>query len=268
MKRKACSALVLPIFFVLPVWAQLAFAPLLEIGNERVRVVFPATLAVEEEQAQRLIEALEEQARLPGLPENVLSGETITISLASQRLQGRDAWSFEKQRVIALPLEEVFGWQDERLHSVIRHELAHLGMSAFLDFARTPVWLHEGFAEWAAGGLTCEGEARIRLDLIARRLQGSPPPRFTAPVAPGEARLSYDLFATVFEFIDDSMGGAVQSGLLLQGVRDYGPETGFERILGVNLSQLELSWQSYLSKRYQGELDDIVCNVGNQRDNP
>ena len=243
-----------------PAENQSAWERLRETGNERVRVVFPATADVDPRDAQRVVDAFESQAPLSGLPADVLAKKKITISLASQPVQSLDGWSSPIPGLIALPLEKALAWPAEKLHRVIRHELAHIGMGVFLNYDEPPAWFGEGFAEWVAGGLTCEGEARIRLDLLTRRRLSRAPPQLLGPTRPSRSRLSYDLFGTFFTYVNDSTGGAVDSGVLLESVRNYGVNIGIQRAVGVEPVELERDWQSYLLRRYGGPLEELSCD--------
>ena len=86
--------------------------------------------------------------------------------------------------------------------------------------------------------------------------------RLVDPTRPSKSRLSYDLFTTFFEYVDDYTGGVVQSGVLLESVRDHGVEAGIRRAVGADLAALEQGWKAYLLERYGGSLEGLSCGPG------
>lgn len=229
------------------------------LGDGRVRVVFPSKDAVDTAKARVLIEITKRQAPFPGLPPDILSGRRITISLAAQATPGLDARSFPDRGLIIFPLAQAFHWEPEKLRRVIRHDLVHLGVGVFLNYAPTPAWFDEGIAEWAAGGLTCEGETRIRVELALRRHRGRPPPVVVGADALGRSRLSYDLLATFLEFIDLRWNGIVKDGSLLKAVRSWGFDAGLARVLGQGLEVIHEAWQSDLLRRLGKPSEGLAC---------
>ena len=208
----------------------------------------------------RLIQVLGEQDPLPGLPVEILSSRMITVSLVAGQLRGgKDAMSRPIDGLIILPVDAALEWPVERLHRTVRHELAHIGLSVFLDHASVPLWFCEGFAEWASGGLTCEGEARIRLDLMSRAKQGIPLPRLLESAGVGKSRLSYDYFAAFFEFIEGESDGLLSRGSLLESVKAQGVGPGLSRALRTDLGELEDQWHFHLSRHYAGLPEDYSC---------
>ena len=56
---------------------------------------------------------------------------------------------------------------------VLEHEMAHIALAEFFDHrAVVPKWFDEGFAEWAAGGMTCEGRIRVEIEVRRRTAAG------------------------------------------------------------------------------------------------
>lgn len=232
--------------------AHHAEEPQWALSEEQVRVVFPAHERADSAKVLILIDALHSQVPLRGLPADVLAGKKVTISLASQWPSGLYGRSSPIHYLIILPFAEAFSWEPDKLRRVIRHELAHIGLGTFLGYAQVPRWFDEGFAEWSVGGLTCEGEIRVRLEISMRRREQDPPPSLFVPGGLGRSRLRYDLFATFFEYIDEKWGRVVESGKLLDAVKANGVHLGLVRALGENVEALEDGWRSYLLDRYDG----------------
>lgn len=229
------------------------------ISSERVRIVFPTEESVDPEKARRLIEILEAQGSIAGLPPGTAADKRITVSLAAELPGGIQATSSAADRLIILPLDAALQWEPARLRRVTRHEMAHIGLGVFLDHAAVPVWFQEGFAEWAVGGLTCEGEVRIRLDLLTRRRKAEPTPRPFGSGGLDRSRLSYDYFATVFEYLEIRGKGVVADGRLLKAVKANGVTAGIAQLFGADFEELAEGWQVYLLGRYNGLPNAFAC---------
>ena len=242
-------------------YTQSPAGPLWAVANDRVRVVFPSEEALDSAKAQQLITLVERHTSIPGLPPDILAGRRLTISLAAEATFGIEGRAFPVSRLIVIPFDESDNWSREKLTRIVRHELAHIGLATFLDYAQTPIWFTEGFAEWAAGEMTCLARVRINIDFRMRRSEGRSPPRIATL---GRTRLSYDYANTIFHFMDKGENGVVVKGALLKSVRDYGVVDGLAVATGTDLESLEALWWSYLSDRYGGVLDDLTCKSTGQ----
>lgn len=226
------------------------------VANDRVRVVFPSEEALDSAKARQLITVVERHSSIPGLPPDILAGRRLTISLAAEATPGIEGRAFPVSRLVVIPFDNSVNWSQEKLTRIVRHELAHIGLATFLDYAQTAIWFTEGFAEWAAGEMTCLARVRINIDLRIRRSQGRSPPRIAML---GRTRLSYDYATTFFHFLDEAENGMVTKGELLESVRDHGIVDGISLATGTDLEPLGALWWSYLSDRYRGVLDDLTC---------
>ena len=227
-------------------------------------MLWPSRLRVDRAAARRLLEELASQPPTRGLPAGLLGGQAIAISIATQVDVGLDATSSPADRVIIVPLDGALHWTRNRLRRVIRHEMAHLRLRAFLDYRHVPAWFQEGFAEWAGGGLTCEGDVRIRLDVMSRSINRNRPPSFLQPAFGEQTRLAYDYYTTVFEFVDAKYDGIVANQRLLQAVREAGLGDGFRRVTGTSLEQLAADWQTHVMERYDGLPERTDCGAVNR----
>lgn len=218
----------------------------------RFRMVFTRSSSVDTTRVKHVLKVLEQSVLVPGLPKQTLSTVDITISIAERPQGNADAVSFPSERIIVLPSREWLAWDDRKLTRVIRHEIAHIALSRYLQAAPVPMWFDEGFAEWASGGLSCEGETRVRLDLLRLRgnvsflsldgLSGSRP-----------TRLQYDYFATFFEFLE-ARSASLSNGRLLELVHRWGVPRALSAVMGANVSTIESSWRDVIHRRYGGGL--------------
>lgn len=222
------------------------------ISSGHVRVVAAAGVA-DSATYQRVIRAFREQAPLPGLPPGLVEKQLVTISLAARMGEGTDAWAAPASNLIVMSLSDIAVWSRQRLHRVLRHELAHLGLARYLGGNDQALWFREGFAEWVASGVTCEGETRIRIYLHERTRGGNEPALLTLTGA-AYPRLRYDLYASFFAYLEERSRAAVSRGELLSNVRALGLEAGMIRTFGANLTALEAGWRGYLGRRYGGPL--------------
>ena len=226
------------------------------VANDRVRIVFPNEEALDSTRAHHLIEAFERQPAIPGLPPSILKEGRITISLAAEATPGIDGRAFASSRLIVIPFDDSDNWDQAKLHRVIRHELAHIGLATFVEHERLPIWFDEGFAGWTAGEMTsCLAKVRIGIDLQIRRREGRSPPNVAML---GRTRLSYDYYATFFQYLDEAENGVVTNGVLLQSVREHGVDGGIAVATGVGLREHEAMWWAYLSDRYEDALDGLT----------
>lgn len=207
----------------------------------------------------RLLAAVADQGPFSGIKGADLSRIRITLEISSDISPGTISQSQPINGVNVLPPKAVHEWGEEDLQRVVRHELAHIGLGAILGYQGIPIWFHEGFAEWSTGGLTCEGEVRIRLDLLGRRSKGNPGPRLFGHNGMGRSRLSYDYFATFFEFLEARRPGVISSGVLLESVGDFGVLVGTSRVIGIKVEELEDRWLQYVLVRYDGLPVDFSC---------
>ena len=224
--------------------------PATVVSGGRGRLVFASSVKVGIGHSQRMLEILDGELETPGFPADFELDRPVTISLATQWSHlDADAWAHPPDALIVLPLEESRAWSEEKLRSVLRHELTHIRIGAFLGFHHSlPRWFEEGFAEWAAGGVTCEGEWRLRIDLQRRKVAELPVPRLGGDWMGVPKRIAYDYYAMFFEYLDAWRPGFVASGDLLALVKKHDLESALLIGLGMDLSRVERGWKSYLAQ--------------------
>ncbi|MCY3705142.1 MAG: hypothetical protein OXH08_06490 [Gammaproteobacteria bacterium] len=230
------------------------------IAGDGKRIVFPTESEVDSARAFALIQTLDDQmALIPDMLQGALQDRAITISLmprSSMRVEGR---AFPSTGVIVLPVPDAFEWSAPTRARVIRHELAHIGLAELLDYNRIPRWFEEGFAEWAAGGLTCEGEARVRLDVMRRNAGHIALPSVGGPGQLESSRLAYDYWGTVIEYIEGSYDNVIGKRILIHAVKTHGIGRAFEIVLGRGVADIELEWHEYLRQMYGDIPVGYVC---------
>lgn len=189
---------------------------------------------------------LQSRDSVPGIPVDVLKSEVIHVQLSHDLMSGIEGRSDSSTRRVYLPAAEASRWNDDKLRSVIAHELAHIALRSYLETAQLAAWFDEGFAEWASGGPTCQGWARIRSDLLDRERDARAPPSL---LDLKRSRLSYDYFGSFFEFLDDEARDSVGSGALTKAVRHAGVGEGFRILFGMPFDRLEELWRLSLRER-------------------
>jgi len=226
---------------------------------DKVRIVTSEGITQSANAIQRVNRLVVDQPLLPGLPRGLLATRTITISLIRERLDGIDARAFPSDLVIAIPATAVESWTDSKLRRVLRHELMHLALGAALGYAHVPAWFSEGFAEWGSESLSCEAEARLRLDAVIYGGQSPNIPQLSVKIRNHIDRLGYDYLQTFFEFLDGRPGHLVSSGRMVESVREHGVVAGLEKAFRANLRSLEGEWHGYLRRRFGSFPSGFTC---------
>jgi hypothetical protein len=230
----------------------------LAVSNERVFVeVVRPSQNVDSLKVAKLGRFANAQPAVPGLPPHLLGGSDVSLHLTSELPQETAARADPELGVIYLPLTAV-DWSVEDLTRTLRHELAHIALARFLEFKSLPAWLEEGFAEWAAGGLTCTQEARVRLDLVTRRrLQRVVPGLYELDAAPRP--LAYAYYGLFIAHLDSRSGGSLANGSFWRVLKGEGIVSGLRTMFGADLVALEGEWQKHLNRRYAHVPADFSC---------
>ncbi|MFQ5689906.1 MAG: peptidase MA family metallohydrolase [Gemmatimonadota bacterium] len=135
------------------------------------------------------------------------------------------------------------------VRAVLRHELAHLALARATG-GNAPLWLHEGYAQLAAGDWDWREAWRLRFVLLARGgdLLSGLSLRF--PADPEQARLAYLLsYTAVWELARaggsgglEALFGALRAGNTLDGA--------LRTIFGMTEAQFERRWSARVARRY------------------
>ncbi len=232
----------------LPVTAQQGPLSTSAIEGERARIVFPVAANLPLADARRVLAVAESVPWTVGLPSSYVPQRSITISLASRPRRGASGWSSVESWLVVLPLSEAVTWPEQTLRRVLRHEMAHVLLADVLGTQSVPTWFVEGFAEWAAGGLTCEGRVRVEIEIRHRIAAG------LSLLTPEEAwgalpaRLAYDVATSFVEFLDRRDGNHVNAGNLVANIAVHGWQVGFQRTFRVDHRALEAQWLDELAE--------------------
>ena len=108
----------------------------------------------------------------------------------------------------------------------------------------TPRWFQEGFADWAAGGTTCEGEWRLWIELGRQGEAGQQAPHLNDLWSVVPERLAYDFSTAFFEYLESSKPGFLSGGELLASVKGLGVHGALSLAYGVGILSPEGEWFS------------------------
>lgn len=220
------------------------------------RVVYPEGAELPTGFVEGLVDALEGFEHVPGIRGVVLAELGVIVSLAySPRKQGRDGWSSPSGRLVVLPLAEAREWRKSKVRRVLRHEMAHVALHAYAPDVARPYWFEEGFAEWVAGGLDCEGEARVAIEVLRLVRVGESLPVLGELEGLARRRLAYDLATTFFEYLEVTRPRELRNGVVLAAIRDRGVISGIREATALDLKTLEGGWHAYLDERFADWLD-------------
>jgi peptidase MA superfamily protein len=230
--------------------------PYLSIEGRRVRVFFsPRDSLV----ARRVRSLLDDQPRLPGLPEGVPTGVQVVLahsSVAFDEITGgtvpewRAGVAMPASNTLVMPTGEGVSVVAGEGLRTLRHEWAHLGLSADLGDLRIPRWFNEGYAQWASGGFDVAGAWRLRVLIAAGRAPAMDSLELRWPAGRQEARTAYLLAASAVTYLLETGG---ERGLRLfldrwKAQRSF--ETAFRDTFGLTVSQFEEDWGRHVKDRY------------------
>jgi len=209
--------------------------------------------------AARLLELVDAQPPLPGLPPEVPSDVTVIITHAREAFdeltgglvpEWRAGIAVPSANLIVIPAGEGPSGVTGDGRRTLRHEWAHLGLHAHLGDLRVPRWFDEGYAQWSSGGFDASEAWRLRLLLAFGR---APPMDSLALRWPAElerARIAYLLAASAVAYLVEPSG---ERGLAAFFER-WRTERSFDRALiltfGMTPGQLEEDWKRHVRERY------------------
>lgn len=218
------------------------------IGDDRVRVVFPVSVP-DSGLAQVVLAAARSSRTIRGLPAGSLGEGRISVVVGSSFPSALDAVASTRGRTVILPLDRLGAWSTEKLQRVLRHEFAHIALGSHLGLSRQPIWFSEGYSEWAAGGLTCEGHVRISVALMER--DAGDANRWPSLSPDRRERLAYDLFTTFFEYLEMRRPGVVEGGKLILALKEQELNEVLSSLMGAGLAELEGGWRSWVRARFR-----------------
>lgn len=132
---------------------------------------------------------------------------------------------------------------------VLRHELAHLALNAYLP-GPIPRWFDEGYATWVSGGLDESAGWQIRFAFLLGRGPPLDSLTLTWPRDEGRARLAYLLSASAVRHMATRSG---ERGFeaLLENWRAIGSlDMAIRSTYQMTLGQFEREWGAMVRRRY------------------
>ncbi len=209
--------------------------------------------------AARVLDLLDGQPALPGIPDSLPASVTAYLAHSSEAFDALTGGRVPEWRagvavpelgLMVLPTGEGRGLLDAEGRRVLRHEWAHLGLHQALGGLRPPRWFDEGYAQWASGGFDATEGWRLRV-LVAL---GRTPPLDSLTLAWPRDRASADaaylLAASAVTYL---LGESGERGLEVFLGR-WRAERSFEAALratfGVTTSQFEEDWRRHVRRRY------------------
>jgi len=213
----------------------------------------------DEARATRLLNTIEANPYLPGLPREVPSQATIYIApnvetwnvLTGGRIPEWGAGvAIPSRRIAVIPVDQgMHGGLVDRDRTVL-HEWAHLGLHEHLSGLRIPRWFDEGYAQWASGGWNVQEAWRLRLALA----RGSAPPLDSLALAwPSDrasAELAYLLSASAVEFLISESGERGMEVFLARWKEVGSFEEAFRSTFGLTTGTFETRWLEHVRRRY------------------
>ncbi len=195
---------------------------------------------------------------LPGLPPDILDTGEIVVYLAPDEATydslapGAPDWSgglaFPEGDRIILP---TFGPRagGRPLATVLRHELAHVGLARQLGSA-VPRWFHEGYAQLASGSWNAGNAWALRIAILQGRLESLESLSLDFARGRVSADHAYLLSYTAVEFLY-RLGGAEGFARLLERWREMGSlDPALRRTYGLTLGQFERLWRRDVGRRF------------------
>jgi hypothetical protein len=174
--------------------------------------------------------------------------EDLRLTLPAGLPSGADALTLYETNVILVP----YGPEEANipaLRRILPHEVTHalIHEATRTDYDRVPLWLAEGLATSVEYTFVPDPDARALLDAALERkdtlrlasLCG------TFPYTGEDARLAYAESASVVDTLRDLYGRQGLRELTIAYADGATCEGGVQRVFGVSLERLELSWRDY-----------------------
>lgn len=235
---------------------QLAGEPYLRLAGERATIGFVRSDSL---LAERVLQLVDEQPPLPGLPDSVPSDVLAVLTHgpeAFDELTGgvvpewRAGVAIPSANMLVIPAAEGRSLVDGEGRRTLRHEWAHLGLHAYLGVLRAPRWFDEGYAQWASGGFEAAEAWRLRVLLALGRTPPMDSLALRWPTAREEARTAYLLAASAVTYLLEP-GGERGLEIFFERWRAQGSfDSALRMTFGVTTAQFEENWKRHVRARY------------------
>ena len=209
--------------------------------------------------AERLLELVDAQPPLPGLPADVPAGVEVFVThapAAFDELTGgvvpewRAGVALPSANLMVIPAGEGPSIVDGDGARTLRHEWAHLGLHGYLGNLRIPRWFDEGYAQLASGGFEASEAWRLRVLLALDRAPAMDSLSLGWPAELEQARVAYLLSASAVAYLLEASG---ERGLaiFLERWREVGSfDEAMVRTYGVTPGRFEEDWRQHVRDRY------------------
>jgi hypothetical protein len=226
------------------------------LAGERVRIYFARRDSLV---AERVLDLIDAQAPLPGLPSSVPSGVTVVLTHGPEAFdelthgvvpEWRAGVAIPAARLLVMPSGEGPRVLDGEGRRTLRHEWAHLGLHGYLGDLRVPRWFDEGYAQWASAGFDGSEAWRLRVSMALGRAPALDSLALRWPAGREQARSAYLLAASAVAYLLEESGERGLT-LFLERWRD---ERSFDaalvRTFGVTSGQFEEDWKRHVRERH------------------
>jgi Peptidase MA superfamily len=234
----------------------LAGEPYLSLPGARATIYFTRRDSLV---AERVLELIDGEAPLPGLPDSLPAGVSAVLAHGPQAFDeitggGVPEWragvAIPSERLLVIPTGEGPSALDSEGRRTLRHEWAHLGLHSYLGDLRVPRWFDEGYAQWASGGFDATEAWRLRVLLALGRAPDMDSLSLAWPYGREQARTAYLLAASAVSYLLEPSG---ERGLALflgrwRETRSF--DSALIRTFGVTPGQFEEDWRQHVRDRY------------------
>jgi len=215
--------------------------------------------AADQRVARRVGDRIDAFDPLPGLPPGLPDGVRVVLAHSppafDQITEGlvpewRAGVAIPGSNLIVMPSGEGVRLVDGEGLRTLRHEWAHLGLSAYLGNLRIPRWFNEGYAQWASGGFDAAGTWRLRVLIALGRAPAMEDLSLRWPTDREEARTAYLLSASAVTYVLEAGGEEGLSRFLERWRAQRSFEGAFRETFGVTIGQFEEDWRRHVRQRY------------------
>lgn len=234
----------------------LAGAPYLELGGRRATIRFIRSDSL---LAERVLGLLDDQTRLPGLPDSLPEGVTVVVAHgpeAFDELTGgtvpewRAGVAIPSENLLVVPSAEGRSLVSSEGRRTLRHEWAHLGLHGYLGDLRVPRWFDEGYAQWASGGFDASEAWRLRVLLALGRAPPMDSLSLRWPTDEQEARTAYLLAASAVTYLLEPGGERGLEIFLERWRAGRSFDAALAETFGTTPDRFEQNWARHVRSRY------------------